>query len=112
MGTSDLYKGKIMSLLLYSKVEASKKANRRLGFIARTFEYRSKDIILPLYKSLVRSHLEYVVQCWSPHYVKDITVLERVQRRATKLIPAIRTLRYSTRLQRLRLHSLELRRIF
>ena len=82
-----------------------------LGFIARTFEYRSKDIILPLYKSLVRPHLEYAVQCWSPHYVKDITVLERVQRRATKLIPAIRNLPYSTRLQRLHLHSLELRRI-
>ena len=99
--------------LKFSKqcVEASKKANKMLGFIARTFEYRSKDIILPLYKSLVRPHLEYAVQCWSPHYVKDITVLERVQRRATKLIPAIRNLPYSTRLQRLHLHSLELRRI-
>ena len=99
--------------LKFSKqcVEASKKANRMLGFISRTFDYKSEDIILPLYKSLVRPHLEYAVQCWSPYYIKDIAVLERVQRRATKLIPSIRNLPYNIRLHRLKLHSLELRRI-
>ena len=50
--------------LKFSKqcVEAANKANKVLGFISRTFDYKSKDVILPLYKSLVRPHLEYAVQ--------------------------------------------------
>ena len=71
-------------------IEATNKANKILGFISRTFDYKSKDIILPLYKSLVRPHLEYCVQFWSPAYRKDIEALERIQHRATKLIPSIR----------------------
>ncbi|KAF2356187.1 Reverse transcriptase domain [Trinorchestia longiramus] len=48
------------------QVEKSvKNASRFLGFIARNFEYKSKNIILPLYKALVRPHLEYAVQLWS-----------------------------------------------
>ena len=82
-----------------------------LGFISRSFDYKSIDIVLPLYKSLVRPLLEYAVQFWNPHYAKDILTLERVQRRATKLIPSLRNLPYKVRLQKLRLHTLELRRL-
>ena len=92
-------------------IEASNKANRVLGFISRTFEYKSKDIILPLYKSLVRPLLEYAVQFWSPYYLKDILTLERIQRRATKMIPSLRNLPYKVRLEKLHLQTLELRRI-
>ena len=68
--------------LTFSKqcVEAAKQANKVLGFISRSFDYKSKDVILPLYKSLVHPHLEYAVQFWSPSYLKDIETLERVQR--------------------------------
>ena len=66
--------------------QAYKKANRMLGLISRTISHKSKYTILPLYTSLVRPHLEYCVQHWSPHLVKDINKLEAVQRRATKLI--------------------------
>ncbi len=76
---------KIASNLNFSQqcVNAAKKANRILGFIKINFSFKNKDVILPLYTSLVRPHLEYAVQFWSPHHVKDIVKLEGVQRRYT-----------------------------
>ncbi len=59
--------------------EAEGKVNGILGFIKRNFSFRNKDIILPLYKSLVRPHLEYAVQFSSPHFAKNIGKLEAVQ---------------------------------
>ncbi len=52
--------------------EVIKKANKLIGFIGRTFEYKSEKVIRPLYNSLVRPHLEYCVQFWSPYYRKGI----------------------------------------
>ncbi len=52
------------------------KVNLMLGFINRNFSFKTKDIILPLSTSLVRPHLEYAVQFWAPHHVKDIAKLE------------------------------------
>ena len=59
-------------------------ANRALGFIARNFRYKNKELTLPLYKSLVRPHLEHAVQFWG-----DIDKIEKIQRRATRMIPEI-----------------------
>ncbi len=55
---------KIASNLKFSQqcVDAANKANRMLGFIKRNFSFKNKDVILALYTSLVRPHLEYVVQ--------------------------------------------------
>ena len=47
--------------------KSCKTANRVLGFIARKFRYKNKEVILPLYKSIVRPHLKHAVQFWSPH---------------------------------------------
>ena len=58
---------------------AVKAANRTLGLIKRTFSSRSKDIIVGLYKSLIRPHLEYCMSVCKPHYRKDIDLLEGVQ---------------------------------
>ncbi len=44
--------------------EAAGTANTMLDFIKRNFSFKNKDIILPLYNSLVRPHLEYAVQFW------------------------------------------------
>ncbi|NEQ69831.1 MAG: hypothetical protein F6K21_30935 [Symploca sp. SIO2D2] len=93
-------------------MEAVKKANRMLGFIGRTFKYnKSKECILTLYNALVRPHLEYCVQFWSPHLDCDIKILEQVQRRMTKLIPKCRNMRYENSLAELNLFSLSKRRI-
>ncbi len=51
--------------------DAAGKANRMLSFINRIFSLKNRDIILPLYISLVRPHLEYAVQFWAPHHAKD-----------------------------------------
>ncbi len=59
--------------------DAAGKANRMLGFINRNFSFKNKDIIVPLYISLVRPHLEYAVQIWSSTHAKDIAKLEAVQ---------------------------------
>ncbi len=48
--------------------EAAGKANRMLGFINRNFSFKNKDVILPLYISLIRPYLEYAVQFWSLHH--------------------------------------------
>jgi len=88
-----------------------KKANGILSFIARGMEFKNSEVMLQLYKVLVRPHLEYCVQFWSPYLRKDILALEGVQRRFTRLIPELRGLAYEERLSRLGLYSLEFRRM-
>ena len=87
--------------------EASKKGNQILGMIKRTIESRDKEIIVKLYKTLVRPHLEYCVQAWNPFLKKDIELLEKVQRRATKMVNGCRNLSYEKRLQYCGLTTLE-----
>ena len=87
-----------------------KKANKMLGLIKRTFSYLNKDIFLVLYKTYVRPLLEYCQQAFSPYLAKDTNELEKVQRRATKMVKEICDLSYEDRLEKLGLYSLEYRR--
>jgi hypothetical protein len=86
------------------------KANRILGMINRSITYRSKDILVPLYKSLVRPLVEYCTPAWSPYYQKDKDLIERLQHRLTRMIPRLKLLPYTDRLRELNLWSLEERR--
>jgi ribonuclease P/MRP protein subunit RPP40 len=90
--------------------QAYAKASRMLGLMARTVRYRSLEVMVRLYKSLVRPHLEYCASAWSPHYVKDGELLERVQRRFSRMVPGLRGLEYEERLERLGLLTLGERR--
>lgn len=91
--------------------QAYNKASRILGLINRTIEYRHTDILLRLYKSLVRPHLEYSISAWSPHYSKDKVLIEKIQRRFTRMIPSVCNLPYEVRFKKLGLWSLEDRRV-
>ena len=47
---------------------AASKGNQILGLIRRTSRYKEKQLIVPLYKAIVRPHLEYCIQAWRPYH--------------------------------------------
>jgi len=68
---------------------AAPNANHILGCIKSGVASRAREVILTLCSALVRAHLESCIQLWNPQHRKDMDLLERVQRRATKMIRAI-----------------------
>ena len=88
----------------------TKKTNSILVLIKKTFSNLTENIVVNLYKSLVQPHLEYCNQIWFPRYEREKIQLEKVQRRATRLIPTLRNLSYVERLETLKLPTLEFRR--
>lgn len=90
---------------------AVRKGWAALQQLTRAVKARVPEVFLPLYKAMVRPHLEYCAPAWRPHLQKDIRALERVQRVATRRIKGMRGLSYPERLAALNLYSLERRRL-
>ena len=61
-------------------------ANSKLGIIKITFHELTIDYFIILYTTLVRPILEYCCTTWAPHFIKDHKEIEKVQKRATKLV--------------------------
>ena len=79
--------------------EKVNKAYMMLGIIKRNFKFLEKEAFKNLYKAMVRSHLEYAQSSWSPRYKKDIELIEKVQKRATKLVAICKNKPYEDRLR-------------
>ena len=78
--------------------------------LRRSFRYLDNKTFLYLYKSLVRSHLDYAASVYHPFTVKQIELLEAVQRRATRNLPGLKHMSYEDRLKTLNLPTLTYRR--
>jgi len=91
--------------------KAAAKAMQVLGLIKRNFVLKDEEDFRLLFNGFVRPHLEYCVSTWSPYLRKDIECLEKVQRRATKLVKGMKHKSYEDRLKMLGITSLEKRRV-
>ena len=91
--------------------KAAAKAMQVFGVIKRNFVLTDEEDFRLLFNGFVRRHLEYCVSVWSPYLKKDIECLEKVQRRATKLVKRLRCKPYEDILSLLGITSLEKRRI-
>ena len=74
------------------------------------FKYLDEEMIDKLITSLIGPKLKYAAMIWSPHKQKDVKMLQRIQRAATKMSPSLRDLPYEETLSRLKLPTLEKRR--
>jgi hypothetical protein len=91
--------------------KAAKNANAVLGMIRRTVKDRNRRTLVPLYKSLVRPHLDYCSSVWRPYYKKDVKMVESVQRRFTRMVSGTRGLSYGERREMLGLQTVETRHL-
>ncbi|KAK4809416.1 hypothetical protein QYF61_009671 [Mycteria americana] len=105
---------KVLGVLVGEKLDvsqqwalAAQKANCILGCIQSSVASRLREGILPLCSTQVRPPLQYCIQLWGPQHRKDMDLLERVQRRATKMIRGLEHLCCDNRLRELGLISLE-----
>ena len=87
------------------------KSNRMKGIIHRSFSYLDKPTFLKLYKALIRPIIEYANVIWHPLYKGQLQEIEKVQRRATKMVPSIQNKTYFQRLVELKLPSIKFRQL-
>jgi len=89
------------------RVRAYANANKILGMINRTIVNKHSDIMVKLCKSFVRPHVEYCTAAWSPYYVKDKELIDKMQHWFTRMITQVKHLSYTDRLLKLGLWTLE-----
>ena len=89
----------------------SEKVNKTysiLGIIKRNFQHVDKDAFVLLYKALIRSHLEYANTVWSPYKQYLIEEVEKVQKRATKLVHGCKHLPYVLKIEVLEIANIKI----
>ena len=84
-----------------------KKCSNLSDWILRTFTTRDSITMMTLFKTIVLPRLDYGSQLWSPHLVKHIDQLEKIQRSLTKHVTGMQSLEYNERLVSLKLYSLQ-----
>jgi len=89
---------------------SSAAARRVIGMVRRQFKRLDTDDFQIICKTYMSPHLKYCIQAWSPYLVKDVAVMENVQKAATNLVPKSRKYSYRVRLQKLGLTTLKDRR--
>jgi len=89
---------------------AASKSISVLGMLSHTFLSRDVEIWTQLYRTYIRPHLEFAISAWNPFLKRDIAVLEKVQRRVTRLPTSLKGIGYEDRLERMNLTTLEVRR--
>ena len=96
------------NLIFVYKQYSNGKVNKKhvLGQISRSCHYRDQNVFMKLYKSHVRSHLEFSVPAWSPWTEADKLVLENVQKRAVRMVTGLSG-SYGENLKDLNLQSLD-----
>ena len=92
-------------------IKSVSKAKRIMAIARKTFSTLDKPTFLPLFKGLVRPHLEYAAPVWTPHQQQMKKKIESVQRIATKRLPGMKELEYNERLRKLKLPTLAYRRV-
>ena len=86
--------------------EKINKANKMFGLLRRSFNYLDIKTFTCLYKTMVRTHLDYASSVWSPYKIKHIEMIENVQRRCTRKLPYLKDLSYPERPKKLNLPTL------
>ena len=82
-----------------------------MNLFFRAFKCRNRNFIRRFFTTYIRPIVENCTTVWSPHLLKDIQLLESVQRKFTKRIPGLKNLPYGERLSILNLDTLECRRL-
>ena len=88
---------------------AARKANCVLGCIKRRVTSRAREMTIPPYSAHVKLHMEHCIL--GSQHKKGVKLLERVQRRTTKMIRGLEQLSYECSLKHSTLFSLEKRRL-
>jgi len=86
------------------------RARRLISLMFRSFRARSDNVIIPIYKTMIRPQLEYASTVWNPYLLKHVKQIESVQRYVTKRLTNYSLLSYEERLLELKLPSLKIRR--
>lgn len=85
----------------------TKKAKSLIYLIRKAFGILTPEMVVKIFKTYIRPLLEYAFQIWSPYFIKDIVLLEKVQRSFTKLPKDLKSKPYEDRLKVLRLTSMK-----